>query len=229
MATELHSYDLLGFIISSLLFPLLASASTPHMSFALPPFLTPPLVFLLVCLVVGALTLTSGLLRPRIKPPRATTDGSEMEDDTVQDSIHDELDQANHDSFPDGRLISSSKHQQVASVSSRLDDRVPSSPRRLNRSKSDMPVRKGPVGWLQPQFAKQKMKKSEAAPVYELPKASSSSSTEGEGKASDRGVDAGEVDQQADDFIRKFYQKMNLQRLESILRYKDRIDRSYGS
>lgn len=99
----------------------------------------------------------------------------------------------------------------------------------VNRSKSEMEPRSGEV----PTKLTRKMKKSASAksafPHFEENEVVESRrpATVREGKAKATEADE-EVDAKADDFINKFKQQLKLQRLDSIIRYKEMINRGSG-
>lgn len=101
----------------------------------------------------------------------------------------------------------------------------------VSRSKSDT---KPTAGEPAPPKLSRKMKKSasaksafahfEEADIVEARRPA----TVREGKVKAAEVDDDEVDAKADDFINKFKQQLKLQRLDSIIRYKEMIGRGSG-
>lgn len=197
---------------------------------------------------MGALALTSGLVKrnkPHIKAKEEVgdlQDGGEIrgkEEEGEKEVVH--LSKVNSMLSNVGRGMppkSSSKLQRQSVHSSHVaEGTLPI--RKLSRSKSDklVMVGKDNAGSSQQQhqqssdeFAKKKKKKKmDASPQNEALRKAASAPTSTHGSHHHDGDAEDEVDRKSEEFIGKFYQQMKMQRLESMKRYKERMDRSYGS
>eukprot|EP00249_Psilotum_nudum_P034491 c53604_g1_i1 orf=435-1166(-) len=194
-------------------YPFVASIcmdTMPNLWVTFRAWLTPPVLFVFMNLVVGVLAVNSGFVkRKKIGGvPLSKVDENLEEDHSTSDTL-------NENSVTSKLTVSNgSKSKTSASVF------------RLVRSKSEQIslLRKPDLRSLK-KFGT--IESTSSSSIFKKASSVTSNVIVGDNSPDDEPVVGGEeVDKKAEAFIGRFYQQMRLQRLESLLRYKDRIQGS---
>jgi hypothetical protein len=199
-------------------------------------WLTPPVLFVLVNLVIGTIAVMSKLMSA------TTASGNGGDRRSLMRAPSAAFDRFRCFSFsrlglPDAAAPDGGEWQRTSLL------RSPSVA--LDRVRGFSFSRRAPAPATPPAEAREEAKEqthiersqSEAAgaPARRRPRARKARVTGREERASDGGQEAAgrrelppavEVDERADDFIRQFREQLRLQRLDSILRYKDTLRRT---
>ncbi|KAJ0964544.1 hypothetical protein J5N97_025682 [Dioscorea zingiberensis] len=197
----------------------------PSIWFALQQWFTPTVLFVVLNLVIGTIAITSKALRsphaddPAGEPFKLARAPSLVLDRIRSFNLHLHRSPA---PFPTLETIPPSPSLQPSDPVADLSSESPESEHHFDRSQSDTHPTAGEV----PEKLATKMKKSaslESTFAHFEEKEIAPPQPAADDDAADEPV--GEVDARADDFINRFRQQLKLQRIDSLLRYKEMLHR----